>query len=55
MCFLRSLRSIFEGMCWSEYGAAHYVNTEITLKWVHKGLLVGPFGNLLEYGFKAQR
>ena len=33
-------------------GAAHYVYTEITLKWVHKGLLVGPFGNLLEYDFK---
>ena len=34
--------------------AVHYVNTEITLKLVHKGLLVGPFGNLLEFGFKVQ-
>ena len=37
----------------SNCGAAHYVNTELTLKWVHKGLLVGPFGNLLEYGFPS--
>ena len=35
-------------------GAAHYVNIEITLKWFHKELLVGYFGNQLEYGFKVE-
>lgn len=35
-------------------GAVHYVNTETTLEWDHKGLFVGPFGNLLELGFEVQ-